>query len=327
MRAGRNPTKTTELGAHSVDPPPPISVALLTHVPYLAGFHADQLDVIRLAVLSARHHAGRPVHLVVVDNGSCQEVVDWLTGALERGDIDQLVRNRRNLGKVTALSQALLGSPGPDVVFADGDLRFTPGWLDALLEIRDAFPTAGLIGGRPLAFEIQQEPVPAPPGGTATQGRFIATETLREQLTDTGVTGGELETRLAGMAEIEQTLLERDGVQALAGAYHCQFLLTAAARARLQPLVGSEALSATEDESFDAAVDALGLLRLSTTGSHYRHVGNRMSDDDRAELARLGEQATSRAARPLHSPNWRRFAIRRLAFHVHNITFRILYDS
>src|SRR4051794_17030431 len=97
MRRGRNPTKTTDLGSHAVEVPPPISVALLTHVPYLAGFHADQLDVIRLAVLSARAHAGRPIHLVVVDNGSCPEVVDWLNAAVEQGHLDQLVRNRRNL--------------------------------------------------------------------------------------------------------------------------------------------------------------------------------------------------------------------------------------
>lgn len=327
MRAGRNPTKTTGDDAHHVEVPPPVSVALLTHVPYLAGFHADQLDVVRLAVLSAREHARRPVHLVVVDNGSCPEVVDWLTGALEQGAIDQLVRNRRNLGKVTALSQALLGSPGPDVVFADGDLRFAPGWLDAMLAVRDAFPTAGLIGGRPPSFDVQPDPVPAPPGGTARQGSFISVETRREHLLDTGLSGAELDQRLAATADLTQTLLERDGVEALGGASHCQFLLTAPARAQLQSMVGAEALSAAEDGAFDAAVEALGLLRLSTTGSHYRHVGNRMSDDDRAELARLGELSTSSGRRPLTSSFWRRYPVRRMAHRLHDATFRILYES
>lgn len=327
MRSGRNPTKTTQAAVHSVEHVPPVSVALLTHVPYLAGFHSDQLDVIRLAVLSARAHAGQPIHLVVVDNGSCSEVVDWLTEALEGGAIDQLVRNRRNLGKVTAMSQALLGSPGPDVVFADGDLRFTPGWLDAMLEVRDAFPTAAAIGGRPQPSEHELPPVDPPPGATASRGHFISSDTLREHLADTGYDGPTLEERLATMEGVEHTRFEREGVQALVGASHCQYLLTAAARSQLGPHIGSEALSPREDREFDQAIDALGMLRLSTVGCHYRHVGNRLSDEDRAELERLGEVARSRASRPLTSSFWHRNPVRKAARYLHGATFRILYES
>ena len=153
-------------GGGELTPPPPVSVGLLTHAPFLAGYHSDQLDVIRLAITSAKVNAGRPVHLVVADNGSCAEVREWLVSALDEGLIDQLVLNARNLGKVTALSQILLGSPGPDVVYSDGDLYFVPGWLEPMLAVRDAFPEAGIIGGAPalpgnVADEILRPVVPA----------------------------------------------------------------------------------------------------------------------------------------------------------------------
>ncbi len=328
MRVGRNPAKTTGEGAVEVVAPPPVSVGLLTHAPYLAGYHSEQLEVIQLAVLSARHHAGRPIHLVVVDNASCPEVRAWLLEALAAGHIDQLVLNGRNLGKVTAMSQILHGSPGPDVVFSDGDLRFHDGWLDAVLAVRAAFPEAGIIGAAPHPPDVGAvEPGEAPPGVDFERGRFISEEDLRAFLHDTGYEAQALEERLQLLAAEEVVRIRRDDVEALVGASHCQFLLTAEARAGLVARVGNEALSAAEDRAYDRALDDLGFLRLSTTSWHYRHVGNRLAVEDRHELERLlGVGVPGPRGGGASSAFWKRSMVRRAMRAVHHTTFRLLYE-
>jgi len=336
MRTGRNPTKqVTNRAGVEVVVPPPVSVGLLTHVPFLAGYHAEQLDVIRLAVVSARQRAGRPIHLLVVDNGSCEPVVEWLMSALDEGIVDQLVLNRRNLGKVTALSQILLGAPGPDVVYADGDLLFLPGWLDAMLQVRDAFPEAGVIGGSPMLLgntvvDGVAAPVALPdlPDDVVVErGRFVADSDVRRSLEDTGWKGDDLERRVAEITAVDDVRLRRGDATALLESSHCQFLLTGPARAALEPRVGTQALSSEEDVAFDDALRRLGFLRVSVPSSGYRHLGNRLTADDRAALAELSAAPVTKGRRQLTSSVWGLMPVRRMARRLHHWTFEILYES
>lgn len=337
MRVGRNPAKTAADGASlQVEVPPPVSVCLLTHVPFVAGFHAEQLDVVALAVMTAKANAGRPVHLVVVDNGSCDELIEWLTDSLDAGLVDQLMLNGRNLGKATAMSQAIFGAPGPDVVFADGDLRFLPNWLDPLLAVRDAFPEAGIISGTPYLAGNVRELDGDPPAGTdlpdmeVDVGSFVTDHDARQWLEDTGLDGGALEERLEQVRAADDTRLRRNGVVAIQGALHCHFLLTQAARSALEPFGGSLALDADEDQWVDRRVAQLGMLRLSLPEPVFRHVGNRLSAEDEVELARLTStdpRSVDQRTVPVgRSWFWHRTKVRRLVRHLHDWSFRVLYE-
>lgn len=340
MRVGRNPAKATKSTRVEISAPPPVSVGLLTHAPFLAGYHSQALDVVRLSVLSAKFNAGREVHLVVVDNGSCAQVQDWLLSALRSGTIDQLVLNRTNLGKVTAVSQILLGSPGPNVVYSDGDLRFLPGWLDPMLAVSEAFPEAGIVGGapsmnakiEPRRGTISLQEAGALAGCEIETGMFLRESYVRDWLSDTGLEGKELTSRSEEILAIEDIRLRRGDNTAMWGSPHCQYLLTSAARAEFRPQVGTQALNSQETHSFDDTLDSLGFLRLSVEEPVYRHVGNRLGDDDRRELARLdggagGVVASSPPPGVLTSPVWGLTPVRRLARRLHHLTFRVLYDS
>jgi len=346
VRVGRNPAKQTATSKVEVAVPAPISVGLLTHAPFLSGYHAQALDVIRLAVLSAKRNAGRPIHLLVVDNGSCDEVRDWLVDALRDGHIDQLVLNRANHGKVTAVSQILLGAPGPDVVYSDGDLYFEPGWLDPMLAVRDAFPEAGVIGGAPTlagnsgrAERSEGRTLREPPADTEVEtGRFVPESYVRRWLAETGFEGDALEERLAEVTSVEDTRLRRGEVSAMWDSPHCQFMVTSTARAKLEPRVGAHALNSMETHGFDHTLDALGMLRLSVVEPVYRHVGNRLGDEDRAALDRLAATngtrpgagangADAAGERTLRSSFWGLTPVRRAARRLHHWTFRILYES
>ena len=338
MRVGRNPSKSTDESSVDVTAVPEVTVGLLTHAPFLSGYHRDALQVIRLSVLSARAHADRPIHLLVVDNGSCAEVRGWLLQALGEGAIDQLVLNRRNLGKLTALSQILLGAPSPDVVYADGDLRFRPGWLADLDRLRSAFPEAGVIGGTPpITSKLPVEDLPAPsaPGSppedvVVERGSLLDPALVREWLEETGYSGDPLERTLARVLETEDVRLVRDGQVAMWGAPHAMFMVTDAVRQRLRFLHGDRALDASEDriadESIDRALDELGLLRLSVPRPVLHHVGNRLGADDLAELARLSGERARPVRSKLNARVWRRARVRQLAQAVHHWSFRVLYE-
>lgn len=334
MRVGSNPSKAlSATPGRELDALPEVSVGLLTHAPFLAGYHAEQFDVIRLAVLSAKLRAGQPIHLVVVDNGSCAEVRDWLVSAAADGIIDQLVLNTRNVGKVTAQSQILLGSPGPTVVYADGDLRFHDNWLAPMLAVARAFPEAGIVGGCPVLPGIGDShgaPDDLGPLAEHTEvehGRFISPEFARQWLADTGY-DDDLDERVADVTSTDVVRLTRDGVSALWGAPHCQFLVAPALRSRLLPTVGRHGLSADEDRAVDDGLAALGAVRLSSADAVFRHVGNRLDDDDRAVLAELSCQpvAAPTSSDETTSWIWSLGPARRAVRAVHHWSFGIIND-
>lgn len=321
-----------------------LTVGLLTHAPSLVGYHAEALDILRLAVLSARAHAGEPVAVMVVDNGSCAEVRDWLVRSADDGTIDHLVLNARNLGKVTAVSQILLGAPTGDVVYADGDLRFLPGWVGPMTRIAGAFPRVGVVGGTPplpVAGIVSEAgstsagstdagaPIPVDPRLADLVVRTDLTldeQYLREMLADTGHEGARLEAALERELAGRSTLLRSpgaDGVEAILGATHAQYLVTAELRGLLSPRVGHLALASAEDEDLDRHLDESGLLRLSVTSPVYRHVGNRLDAADRDELARLSAAPVAAADRRLRGRAWRRHPVRLACRWLHDASFQV----
>jgi cephalosporin hydroxylase/glycosyltransferase involved in cell wall biosynthesis len=83
--------------------------------------------------------------VVIVDNGS---------GAQTRAVIEQhlsnpavrLIANPRNLGFTRAVNQGILAArPDSDVVLLNNDALVTPGWLEALQEVVESIPEAGIV--------------------------------------------------------------------------------------------------------------------------------------------------------------------------------------
>ena len=85
---------------------------------------------------------------LVFDNGSCPEVKRELEKMHEKGWITNLILSEHNLGKTGALNQVLAGMPNEWICFADSDMLFRPGWLDACWKIQESFPNLGMIGAQ-----------------------------------------------------------------------------------------------------------------------------------------------------------------------------------
>ena len=146
MRKGQNPAKFVKEVAH----PKRITVALLNYIPFLSGFYAETLDILKLCLRSMRTKAGLPFDLMIFDNGSCVEVRDFLVREKDEGRVQYLILSDKNLGKGGAWNIMLSGAPGEIISYTDSDVLFSPGWLERSVEILETFPKVGMVTARPF---------------------------------------------------------------------------------------------------------------------------------------------------------------------------------
>ena len=146
MRKGQNPAKFVK----EVAKPERITVAVLNYIPFLSGFYAEALDVLKVSLESMRNEPGLPFDLMVFDNGSCPEVRDYLVGEKEAGRIQYLILSEKNMGKGGAWNVILAGAPGEIIAYADSDILYYPGWLSRSVELLETFPKVGMVTARPF---------------------------------------------------------------------------------------------------------------------------------------------------------------------------------
>ncbi len=136
MRVGQNPLKSI----NEVAKPEKITVAVLNYIPMLSGFYADLLDVLKACLNSIRETADLPYDLMVFDNGSCDEVIQYLVDENQAGRIQYLILSEKNIGKGGAWNILFGAVPGEILVFTDNDALFYPGWLSRSVQILQTYP-------------------------------------------------------------------------------------------------------------------------------------------------------------------------------------------
>jgi len=179
MRKGQNPAKFVK----DVAKPERITVALLNYIPFLSGFYAETLDVLKVSLESMRKDAGLPFDLMVFDNGSCPEVRDFLVKEKEEGRIQYLILSEKNMGKGGAWNVMLTGAPGEIIAYTDADVLFSPKWLSRSVEILETFPNVGMVTARPFRTppEFYESTLKwALDHATLEEGQFIPWETFLE---------------------------------------------------------------------------------------------------------------------------------------------------
>ena len=151
MRKGQNPAKFVK----DVARPERITAALLNYIPFLSGFYADQLEVLKVCLDSIRESADLPYDLLVFDNASCEEARQYLLDEHQAGKIQFLILSEKNLGKGGAWNMILAGSPGEIIAYTDSDAYFYPGWLSRSVQLLETFPKVGMVTARP--FRTKEE--------------------------------------------------------------------------------------------------------------------------------------------------------------------------
>ncbi len=279
MRKGQNPAKFVK----DVPRPERITVALLNYIPFLSGFYAETLDVLKVSLESMRKDAGLPFDLMVFDNGSCKEVREYLVDEKEAGRIQYLILSEKNMGKGGAWNVMLAGAPGEIISYSDSDVLFYPNWLKASVELLETYPNVGMVTARPFRTPekfLQSSIAWAKENAELRQGDILSYEWFYEFSTTLGFSDDELKKIYS---ETTDYYVAYKGLSAYLGASHWQFSAYKSTLQKFLPFDMSKPMG--QVRQLDERMDAAGYLRLMPVERYAQNMSNTLPASLRADSA------------------------------------------
>jgi hypothetical protein len=274
MRHGVNPQKLNP----QLEDYPLHQIIIPVYIPNFEGYFQNSLEVLDLCLQSLQLSIyGHNIGITVISNGSADEAVFSLKSYLDRGWITQLIINEKNRGKIDSIIAAARGSFAKLITFADADVFFKPGWLEATYDIFSTFPECGQVSPFPAPSMIEQAP------------STVLGAVLRRNLKLRGVVTQEDFDQIIGMLGVKkdpnhtyrdaQYIVERGACVACVG---CDHFITTVYRDVLRAIPGQPSLKAIVGNSeflyIDLPPEKLSMWKLSTPKLLVYHIGNTPED-------------------------------------------------
>jgi glycosyltransferase involved in cell wall biosynthesis len=310
MRVGQNPIKAVE----QIEAPASVTVVVISYIPFLSGYYAESLEVLKRCLGSIQANTQGEYDLMVFDNASCDEARSYLLEQEAAGGIDFLVLSERNLGKAGAWNMAFGAAPGETIVYADSDVYFHQGWLQAHLEALDSFPKVGMVTGMPLLSPQKYSSntlkwAKSTKGVELEKGRLIPWDDFWRHAKSLG--DSEEKARAFYDANSAQQLITK-GKKYIVGAGHFQFASKKSVLQKLLPIPAERPMGRVR--LLDEMMNRQGYLRLSLPSWYVHHMGNTLSDRD----TQLSPKAKA-------SSLWKWPPLRKMLQWLYNRIFNVLY--
>lgn len=151
MRVGYNPNKDKSQYPNDFFH----QVIIPVYIPNEEGYFKDSLKILKYCLESLFRTCHNKTYFTVVNNGSCQEVVDYLTALKRENKINEIIHTTA-IGKLNAILKGLTGHKFDLITITDADVLFLNNWQRASYEIFDAFKKAGAVGCTPSSKTLRQ---------------------------------------------------------------------------------------------------------------------------------------------------------------------------
>jgi GT2 family glycosyltransferase len=134
----------------------------------------DNLRLTRECIESVFRHTPLPVEVVIVDNGSSEDVAGYAAELRAAGRAVVYLRNERNEGFAFGCNQGIAASRGVYLVLLNNDVVVTDGWLTRQLALLGMDPAIAVVGPTTNATSGAQLVGTAIYRGIAEVDRFAA---------------------------------------------------------------------------------------------------------------------------------------------------------
>ncbi len=314
MRIGQNPAKFVK----TVAQPERITVAVLNYIPMLSGYYSDLLNVLKAHLSSLRENAGLPFDLMLFDNGSCEEVQEFLLDEFNTGNIEFLVLSQKNLGKGGAWNMLFGGAPGEIISYTDNDVLFSRGWLKASVDILEGYPNVGMVTARPFRTnpEYYSSSIKWAQGNADVKmerGSFVKWEDFRDFDLSLGQSLEEIKKRFD---ETEDVRFSYRGLQAFTGASHWQFTAYKSVLQKYLPFTMDRPMG--QVKQLDQRMNAEGYLRLMAASPLAMNMSNQV-------ILPTGTSMSANKKQPVRKGLLALKPVRGLLMKIYNWIFNLYY--
>ncbi|OZV67581.1 glycosyltransferase [Winogradskyella aurantia] len=104
---------------------------IVVFIPELQGYYKSMFNVFKLCLSSAVSTINGNCAITIVNNGSCEDIKNYLDEKLQANVIDTVIHHAKNIGKIDALIGAARASREPLITISDVDILFEKGWQEA----------------------------------------------------------------------------------------------------------------------------------------------------------------------------------------------------
>jgi hypothetical protein len=102
-------------------------VIVPVYIPNQEGYFKDSFAILRYSLQSLFKTCHTKTYFTIVNNGSCDSVVDYLNALHHENKIQELIHTT-NIGKLNAILKGITGQQFPIITITDADVLFLNDW-------------------------------------------------------------------------------------------------------------------------------------------------------------------------------------------------------
>jgi hypothetical protein len=141
MRVGTNPNKINDIITSDYLH----QVIIPVYIPDQEGYFKDAFEIFKLCLESLFKTSHSKTFFTIVNNGSCNEVKDFLDYLLFKNKVHEVIHTS-NIGKLNSVYKGLVGNNIELVTIADADVLFLSNWQNETVKVFEKVPKAGVVG-------------------------------------------------------------------------------------------------------------------------------------------------------------------------------------